>query len=214
MKYLETVLGSGLLSGISKTDYILAFEALSVKGKKYEKESIVFSEGEVLDKICIVEKGCIREEKTYHQGDVHIFQIYEKNAIFGLEVAASRKKTTITDFICSEDSEIVFISMEDIRKSKWSKEIMETLLQYLADDNVRKINNVSILACKGLREKILLYLEIQRKRTKGNSVEVRMNREQLAQFLCVSRSALSNELSKMKQEGILDFNKNEFYFRD
>ncbi|MEE1086599.1 MAG: Crp/Fnr family transcriptional regulator [Schaedlerella sp.] len=213
MKYLETVIECGLFSKISKTDYILAFESLIVTGKSYEKDTILFREGEIIDRIGIVAKGSVREEKTYLQGDVHILQVYDKNAIVGLEVAASRKKTAISEFVCSEDAEIVWILFETLKKSKWKKEMIESLLQYLADDNVRKINKVSILACKGLRERILLYLEVQKKRTVGNCIHIKMNREQLAQFLCVSRSALSNELNKMKKEGILDFQKNDFYLK-
>ena len=37
-----------------------------------------------------------------------------------------------------------------------------------------------------------------------------MSREQMAQYLCVNRSALSNELNKMKREKIIDFEKDKF----
>ena len=79
-----------------------------------------------------------------------------------------------------------------------------------ADSNIRMARKVEILAERGLRDRILVYLNILRRKSNSNTVTVRMNREQLAQFLCVNRSALSNELNKMKKEGVIDFKRDQF----
>ena len=83
-------------------------------------------------------------------------------------------------------------------------------MQRLADESIRKMHKIEILAERGLRDRIIMYLDILRKKSGTNVVHVNMGREQLAQFLCVNRSALSNELNKMKREGLIDFRKNEF----
>ena len=80
----------------------------------------------------------------------------------------------------------------------------------IADNNIRMANKVEILAERSLRERILVYLNILTGKAGSNTVTVRMNREQMAQFLCVNRSALSNELNKMKKEGVIDFHKDKF----
>ncbi len=45
-------------------------------------------------------------------------------------------------------------------------------------------------------------------------VEIPFNRQQLADYLCIDRSAMSNELSKMKKEGLIDYKKNTFWIKD
>ena len=212
MKYLETVIKSGIFSGVSKSDYILAFEELAITGRVLKKGSLVFHEGQEMSKLCIVKKGSVRGEKMYIEGDAHIIQLWDEDMIFGLEAAVSKRKTAAMDYISHEDSEIVFISWDSILNSRYSEVILEALLQKLADDNIKKTHKINILAHKGLREKIMIYLDILQKKQANpdGSVHVNMNREQLAQYLCVNRSALSNELSKMKSEGIIDFERNTF----
>ena len=210
MKYLEGVINSGLFSDMKKSEYIDAFEQLKVTGKNYSKGKIIFYEGDVIDKICIISRGSVCAEKTYHDGEVHIVEVYEENAIFGLEFVMSKTKKSAVDYICNEDSVIVFITLNSILKSNWAAKMNAALTYKLADDNIRMARKIEILAERGLRERILAYLNILTIKSGSNTVTIRMNREQLAQFLCVNRSALSNELNKMKKEGLIDFKKEKF----
>ena len=76
--------------------------------------------------------------------------------------------------------------------------------------NIKKTRKIEILGERGLRNRIMIYLDVLRKKEGSSVVTVKMNREQFAQYLCVSRSALSNELNKMNREKIIDFNKDQF----
>ncbi len=210
MKYLESIINSGLFGNLKKSQYIDAFEQLGITGKFYAKGEPVFYEGDIIDKICIVESGSICGEKTYHDGEMHILDIYEEGSIFALEVAMSKTKKSAVDFICNDDTVVVFVSLSTIVKSGYSEEIQTMLISQLSDSNIRMARKIEILAERGLRDRILVYLNILSRKSGTNEVIVRMNREQLAQFLCVNRSALSNELSKMKKEGIIDFKKDHF----
>jgi len=68
----------------------------------------------------------------------------------------------------------------------------------------------AILSRKGLRERIETYLTMQASRRQTQTFTIPFSREELAAFLCVNRSTLSHELSKMQQEGLISFRKNEF----
>ncbi len=205
MQYLESVIDSGLLNELKKTNYVEAFEQLKISGRNYKSGETVFFEGDVIDKFCIVKSGSIRSEKTYLNGEVHIIDIFEEGSVFGLAVAASKSRITPVDYISNEETTVVFVSMHSILKSKFSGEMQEALTHMLADSNIKMSNKIEILAEKGLRDRIMIYLNILRMKSGTDTVTVRLSREQLAQFLCVNRSALSNELSKMKKEGIIDF---------
>ena len=80
----------------------------------------------------------------------------------------------------------------------------------LSDDNLRKHYRLAILAQRGLRDRVLVYLTMQAERRGTASFRIPFSREELADFLCVNRSALSHELSRMEAESLIRFYKNEF----
>lgn len=210
MKYLGTTIDSGIFEELNKSDYMQAFEELNVIGQNMRKDDVIFHEGDEVNKICIIDRGSVRGEKAYPSGDLHIIQIYDELAIFGIEAAVSKKKTAPMDYICNEDGTVVFISLKNINSSRFSKQIYDVLMQKMADDNIRKMNKIEILAEKGLRKRILLYFGVLRKKSGSDIINVKMSREQLAQYLGVNRSALSSELNKMKREKIIDFERDRF----
>ena len=189
MRHLETVLESGIFSRVCKAEYILAFESLEITSETLKKDEVVFSSGEIIDCVCIVERGRVREEKVYKDGEICIIHTFGENTLFALQTAVSRKKTAAADYVCSEDSTIVYIPFKNIESSNWSQEIIAFLLQYIADENLRNMYKIEILARRGVRERILIYLNHLRKKMGSNVVHVNMDREQLAQFLCVTEAA-------------------------
>ena len=88
--------------------------------------------------------------------------------------------------------------------------VWRQLLTMLSQANMRKHNRLSMLCQRGLRDRILSYLTLQSVRREEDSFQISFSREELADFLCVNRSALSHELSLMEQEGLIRFRKNRF----
>lgn len=210
MQYLESIIDSGLLNELKKSDYMDAFEQLKISGRNYKSGETVFFEGDIIDKFCIVKTGSVRSEKTYLNGEVHIVDLFDEGSVFGLAFALSKSRITALDFVSNEESEIVFVSMHSIRKSRFSNEMNTALNYMMADSNIKMGHKIEILAERGLRERMMVYLHVLRTKSGSDTVTIRMSREQLAQYLCVNRSALSNELSKMKKDGIIDFKGSRF----
>lgn len=210
MKHLEAIIESGLFDEIDKRNYIEAFEQLKISGRTYKKDEVIFYEGDLIDKICIIREGSVRAEQIYPNGELHIVDIFDVGGIFGLAIAASRTKKATVDFLSNEDSLVVFVSLHSIERSIYSKELNRALVHMLADDNIKMSHKIDILAERGLRDRIMVYLNVLRSKAGGNTVTIKMSREQLAQFLCVNRSALSNELNNMKREGLIDFRGSTF----
>ena len=88
--------------------------------------------------------------------------------------------------------------------------VWRQLLTMLSQANMRKYNRLSMLCQRGLRDRILSYLTLQSVRREEGSFQISFSREELADFLCVNRSALSHELSLMEREGLIRFRKNRF----
>lgn len=210
MKHLEGIIESGLFSEINKRDYIEAFEQLKITGRRYKKNEVVFYEGDLIDKICIIREGSVRSEKVYPDGELHIVDMFDTGSIFALEVSSSRTKKAAVDYISNEESIVVFVSMHSIERNAYREAINRAMLHMLSDANIKMAHKIEILAERGLRDRIMVYLNVLRGKAGDNTVTVKMSREQLAQFLCVNRSALSNELNKMKKEGLIDFKGTRF----
>ena len=210
MKYLETVINSGLFRHVRKSDYISVFEKLSISERNFKRGETIYYQGDVIDQLCIVERGSVRGEKTYPNGDIHIVSIFDEGSIVALEIPLSRKKTSPIDVIANENCRMVVVSIQSIEQSRHRDQLHRALMENLADDNIRMMHKIEILAERGLRDRVMVYLNVLSSKSGSNVVQVRMSREQMAQFLCVNRSALSNELNKMKREGIIDFRRGEF----
>lgn len=214
IKYLECIVESGLFDNISKDNYIDVLEQLAISSKKVTSGYSVYFEDDPIDCICIVKRGSIRGEKTYDDGEIHIVETYDENSILCLDAALSKRKTSYMDFRANENSTLVFVSLDSIRKSKYGREIMDALMEQMADSSIKRLKKIEILAEKGLRNRILIYFDILKKKSGSPVISVNMNREQMAQFLCVNRSALSNELNKMKREGLIDFDRDCFILKN
>ena len=89
-------------------------------------------------------------------------------------------------------------------------QVLSRLLQMISNENLKREYRLAILSRKGLRERILTYLTMQADKRHTSSFMVPFTREELASYLCVNRSALSHELSRMQQEGLITFRKNRF----
>ncbi len=210
MRYLEAVISSGLLKYVRESDHSSVIEKLSVSERNFKRGETIYYQGDVIDQLCIVESGSVRGEKTYPNGDVHIVSIFDEGSIVALEIPLSRKKTSPIDVIANENCRLVIVSFQSIEQSRQKDQLHRALIEMLADDNVRMANKVEILAERGLRDRVLVYLNVLARKSGTDTVQVKMSREQMAQYLCVNRSALSNELNKMKREGIIDFRRGEF----
>lgn len=212
MKYLETVIEAGLFSKLNKSDYIRAFEALSVFGRRLKKGATIFAEGDVVERVCILQDGVVQGEKAYADGEMHIIEVYTKGSLFALEAAVSEKRTAPIHYICCEDSTVVSINLDSIYRLSFCGEIFSAIMEKLASDNIKKMHKIEILAQRGLRDRLLMYFSLLEKKDgdEAGAFDLQMGREQLAQYLSVNRSSLSNELNKMKREGLLEFEKGRY----
>ena len=207
---LECLINSGLFAYIDRSEYFDLMDSLDVVERKYKRDEPIFYEGDTIKRVCIISSGSVRSEKNYSDGEVHILSVFDANSVFGLEITMSQLKTTPVNFIANEPTSVLYLSIDSLETHKYRKPVKKALIEMLADENIRMMHKIEILAERGLRDRIIVYLNVLARRAKSNTVQVSMSREQMAQYLCVNRSALSNELSKMKQEGILDFDRHTF----
>ena len=88
--------------------------------------------------------------------------------------------------------------------------VVQNMFFAISEKNRKLVQKLAHMSQRSTREKLISYLSEEAKRHKSDSFTIPFNRQQLADFLSVDRSAMSNELSKMRHDGLLLFEKNRF----
>ena len=113
-----------------------------------------------------------------------------------------------------EDCEVLMLPFkkffDNLEGGAAHKKLLGNFVSIMADNNIRLIEKTEILCKKSLRSKILAYLEYETKYLTEKKVTIPFNRTDLANYLDADRSALTRELTRMRKEGLIDFEKNTF----
>ena len=135
--------------------------------------------------------------------------------MFGESYAAPESGALMNDVMAVEDSEVLFFNVKKIitvcsSACKFHTIVVQNLFFAISEQNRKLVQKISYLSKRTTREKLIAYLSDEAKYQNTGCVSIPFNRQELANFLSVERSAMSNELSKMREEGLITFNKNHF----
>jgi CRP-like cAMP-binding protein len=138
--------------------------------------------------------------------------------MFGEAYIVPNSGTLMNDVVATEESVVLFFDIDRIltvcsSACPFHTQLIKNIFYTISDKNKSLVQKISYMSQRSTREKLLSYLSDEAERHNSNSFSIPFNRQQLADFLSVDRSAMSNELSKLRNEGMLDFHKNEFTLR-
>lgn len=138
-----------------------------------------------------------------------------KDELFGETFACGENNLSVVTFVVSQDAKILFIPFDRVMHSctmscVFHHRLIENMVHIIASKNRDLMRKVEIISKKTLREKILAYLSIQAQLQKSRYFEIPLERVELAEYLCADRSAVTRELAKMKEHGLIDYDKNCF----
>ena len=189
---------------------------LGAYAKKFQKEEFV-SLNEDGKKIGLVISGRVQMIKEDINGEQMLVDITGVNEVFGEIFAATVDNEARVVYQVLEDTLILLIPYYKVLNTcsmdcAFHHRLIENMVRILAEKNVRLMEKIEITSKKTLREKILTYLSIQERISSGRYIEVPMGRTAWALYLNANRSALTRELKKMKDEGIIDYDRNTFLF--
>lgn len=175
----------------------------------------IISLQEQVDRIGIVAKGEIHILQLFSDGGYSLMGTLRPSYILAADLICTRSRRSPYFAVSAIPSQVLFFPAELFLTPGTLSEpdrlnILNRLLTLVSNENMRKYSRIAILSQKGLRERILTYLTMQADKRGSSAFEIPFTREELAAFLCVNRSALSHELSRMEQEGLIRFHKNAF----
>ena len=208
-------LNSPLFKGIDPDSLKTMLGCIGYRIGSYKKGEIIAFEQEDIRHIGILLSGSADMIKEDILGNKTILARMSKNDMFGETFACGDDTLSETTFIASEDAEILFLPFNKVIHTCTSAcvfhhRLVENMVGIMANKNRTLMRKVEVISRKTLREKIMAYLSWQAELNGHRYFEIPLGRVELAEFLCADRSALTRELAKMKDEGIIDFDKNCF----
>lgn len=213
--YIEILSKTKLFSGVSKEDVESMLGCLNAKLYDYKKGDYVFRQGEHLSNITILVKGSLHIQKDDYWGNRAIVNRVAIGEMFGEAYIAPESGHLLNDVVAVEDSSVIFFDVKRIilvcsSACRFHTMVVQNLFFSISEKNRKLIQKLGYISSRSTREKLMAYLSEESKKLNSSSFIIPFNRQQLADFLSVDRSAMSNELCKMRNEGLIRFEKNYF----
>ena len=190
-------------------------EILSATGyieKIYQAGDIIMHQGDEVHHIGIVTSGSATGKKYTANGEEIIVQLLTQNKIFGDVLSGADGFASPVTVQAHTDCTILFINYEKLLYSPHPQahRILQNMIQNISLKYFTQNKRMEILMMKSVRNKVMAYLEWQAAANNSRSFSIGMDRQLMADFLGVERSALSRELSRMKTDKLIEYHKNHF----
>jgi len=215
-KYLGVIKKSALFTGINNQEISAVLNCLSAKHSKYTKGQFIFRSGESISYVGMVLSGQVHIIKEDFWGNRTIIAEVSAGSLFGETYACVQGESLEVSAVSSENSDILFLDIHKMMTvctsaCQFHTKLIRNLISVLAEKNLMLTKKMVHITKRTTREKLLSYLSTQSLKSGKASFEIPFNRQQLADYLSVDRSAMSNELCKLRDEGILTFQKSTFH---
>jgi len=211
-EYLLALQKSELFKGIQSDNLKQMMGCLKPIITNYKKNDYIVTSGNVLDGVGIVLSGAAAVIKESKDGNRHIMKMLSIGDTFGEIVVFSKKNRWPATVIALEKCTVFFLPKNKIISEcdnvcPWHRELVRNMLGIVSNMAIMLNKKVEYLTIKSMRAKISkLILELY-EQSGSKTFMLPMNRNELADFLNVSRPSMSREMSRMKDEGIIDFHK-------
>lgn len=214
-KYIPILKKTQLFSGASDEDIEAMLGCLQAKLCTYEKGEYVLREGERVERLMMLVKGELHIQRDDYWGNRSIISMVGVGEMFGEAYAAPESGPLMNDVLAVEDSAVIFLDMGKLltvcpNGCKFHAMAVKNLFFAISEKNRKLVRKLGYMSRRTTREKLIAYLSEEAKRQNSGSFSIPFNRQQLADFLSVDRSAMSNELCRLRNEGLIEFEKNRF----
>ena len=209
-------IASPLFQDLSEAELDTLAAAGHLRTRQFAKHEVIFRAGSCVLEIGIVLRGSVHIENLDLWGTKSILSSVGAGQAFA-ETYAFCGDALMVDAVAAEDCEVLFLHTGALSDSRVPAGVRGTLLHNLLTVSMRK--NLSLsqrIFCttpKTVRGRLLTYFSAQAAKADSPEFEIPFNRQQMADYLNLDRSALSKELGRMRDEGLLEFEKNHFILK-
>ena len=214
-KFIPILKRTQLFSAVSEEEISSMLSCLNARLRTYKKGEYVLRQGEHLHDITVLVDGELHIRRDDYWGNRAIVDRIAVGEMFGEAYIAPESGALLNDVIAIEDSTVMFFDVKRIitvcsSACRFHSMVVQNLFFAISEKNRKLVQKLGCISKRSTREKLMSYLSEEAKRNNNSSFMIPFNRQQLADFLSVDRSAMSNELCKMRDEGLLEFDKSAF----
>lgn len=212
--FIEKIAQSQLFQHIEKHKLRALLQQLNPRRRSYQKGEYIHHINDVYGSIGVILSGKVAMSTTDFWGNRNLIKEFKELEFYGDSHSIS-KLPMFFDIIAVRNSELLFLDVDRIL-TPWNdlemerQTLMTNLLNICAHKKLDYMHKADYLSRRNVRDKIKAYLSEQARSNKSNSFVIPFNRQHLADYLAVDRSTLSRELSKMKAQGMLEFDDKHF----
>jgi CRP-like cAMP-binding protein len=206
---------SVLFHGVSEDELASLVKCLGCSFKSYVKGESIYLAGDYVSEIGVVVSGSVHIVKYDAWGNNNVIAVISDGETFAEAVVCGGVGVLPVSVVAVADSKVMFFDFQRVTTTCPSACVFHTMLirnmiAAFARKNIMLAGKMEHITKRTTREKLLSYLSEQSRLHGGSSFEIPFDRQGLADYLSVERSALSAEMSKLKSEGVIDYRKNHF----
>ena len=207
---------SPLFRGAGESGIGEMLSCLGAEERSYEKEEMIYRAGNTVTSLGVVIHGSVMIVNDDLWGNRSILDRVEPGQLFAETYACVPGEKLLVDVFAAEVTEVLFLNVGKMlsqcpNSCGHHTQLIRNLLAISAQKNLQLSRRIFNTSSKSIRGRLLSYLSDQAVKNESERFDIPFNRQQLADYLGVDRSALSAELGKMQREGLLEFRKNHFH---
>lgn len=204
-----------LFQGASPEEVRTMLHCLGAETRSYQRGNIVYHMGDVVNSMGILLSGSVSIENDDVWGNKSILDKIGPGQVFAETYACVPNEPLMISIVATEPTEILFLDMSRVlnicsNACDFHNKLIRNLLSVSLQKNLSLSRRIFHTSSKSIRGRLLSYLSFQATQQGSCDFQIPFSRQQLADYLSVDRSALSNELGKMQKEGLLRVDRNHF----
>ena len=204
-----------IFKGMTEDELDDALKALMAREREYDKDGYILHAGDTTDDMGLVLEGSVRIETSDIWGDRTILSHVGKGGFFAETYALMKDEPLLVDAVANERCRVLFLSTGHLSSRSqdpalWRVRLMSNLLTISTRKNLVLSGRSLHTSTKSIRGRVTAYLSSVSLQEGSNEFDIPFDRQQLADYLNIERTALSKELSKMQKDGMISVRKSHF----
>ena len=215
MKNFELLKKCPLFQKIKEKELSAMLDCLNARTLTLAKNETIFQEGSKATYVGLVLSGSVQIVQDDFYGNRSIIAVIHPPQLFAEAFACANVELMPVSVIAERPSEIMLIDCKRIlsictNTCIFHQQLINNLLRIVASKNLLLQQKIEVMSQRTTRDKLMTYLLSQAKLKNNNEFTIPYDRQALADYLGVERSALSAEIGKLRKEGVLESTKSHF----
>ena len=212
---IEILKTTMLFRGMDEDEVADSLKFLRANEQNFKKGTTILHAGDVTDKMGLVMEGCVTIESDDMWGNKTILSSVEAGQFFAETYSLLPGEPMLVNVVANEDCRILFLRIGSLKRlqnnmDRWMLRFVSNLLIISTHKNLMLSSRSFHTAPKTIRGRVMAYLNSVSMQKHAREFNIPFDRQQLADYLNLERTALSKELGKMKRDGLIDYYKNSF----